>query len=57
MLTPKQIIYPEKLFKESQSKNKKKVEIIFTIGTKEEANRLVKNDLNFGYIRKLVLYF
>ena len=27
------------------------------MGTKKEADRLIKNDLNFRYIRKLILYF
>ena len=57
ILTPRWIIYSERLFKESQSKNRKEVEIIFCINTKKEADRLIKNDLNFRYIRKSVLYF
>ena len=57
MLTPKWIIYLERLFKESQSKNRKEAEIILTIGIKKETDRLIKNDLNFRYIRKSVLYF
>ena len=57
MLTPRWIIYFERLFKESQSKNRKGAEIIFIISIKEEVDRLVKNDLNFRYIRKSVLYF
>ena len=57
MLIPRQIMYLERLFKESQSKNKKRVKVVFTMGIKEEVDRLVKNGLNFGYIRKSVLYF
>ena len=57
MLTPRWIIYPERLLKESQSKNKKRVEVVFIINIKEKIDRLVKNGLNFRYIRKLVLYF
>ena len=57
MLTPKWIIYFERLFKENQSKNRKGTEVILIIGIKEEVDRLVKNDLNFRYMRKLVLYF
>ena len=50
-------MHPERLFKESQSKNRKKAEIVLIMGTKEEADRLIKNGLNFRYIRKSVLYF
>ena len=50
-------MHPERLFEENQSKNRKGVKIILIMGTKEKADRLVKNDLNFRYIRKLVLYF
>ena len=50
-------MYPERLFKESQSKNRKRVKVVFTISIKEEADRLVKNGLNFRYIKKSVLYF
>ena len=47
----------ERLLEESQSKNRKGVEIVLTMGIKEETDRLVKNGLNFRHIRKLVLYF
>ena len=57
MFIPKWIMHPEKLFKKNQSKNKKRVKIIFTIDIKEEADRLIKNGLNFGYIKKSVLHF
>ena len=57
MFIPRWIIYPERLLKKSQSKNRKGAEIILIIGTKEETDRLIKNDLNFRYIRKLILYF
>ena len=50
-------MYFERLFKESQSKNRKKIEIIFIISIKKKINRLVKNGLNFRYIKKSVLYF
>ena len=57
MFISRWIIYLERLFKESQSKNRKRVEVIFIMGIKEEIDRLIKNGLNFGYIRKSVLYF
>ena len=57
MFIPRWIIYPERLLKESQSKNRKGVKIILIMGIKEEINRLIKNDLNFGHIKKSVLYF
>ena len=50
-------MYFERLFKESQSKNKKRVKIVLIINIKEKTDRLIKNGLNFRYIRKLVLYF
>ena len=50
-------MHPEKLFKKNQSKNKKEVKVILIINIKEKTNRLIKNGLNFGYIRKSVLYF
>ena len=50
-------MYPERLLKESQSKNRKGVKVIFIMGTKEKVDRLVKNGLNFRHIRKSVLYF
>ena len=57
ILTPRWIIHPERLLKKSQSKNRKRAKIILTMGTKEEADRLIKNGLNFGHIRKSVSYF
>ena len=57
MLTPRQILYPDKLYIENQSNNRKDVEIVFIIGIKEEADRLVKNRLNFKNIKKSVSYF
>ena len=57
MLTPRWIIHPERLLKKSQSKNRKKAEVVLTIGTKEEADRLIKNGLNFKHIKKSVSYF
>ena len=57
MFTPRWIVYSERLFEESQSKNRKGVEVVFTINTKEKVDRLVKNGLNFRYIKKSVLYF
>ena len=50
-------MHPDRLYAESQSNNRKGVEIILTVGTKKEADRLVKNGLNFKNIKKLVLYF
>ena len=50
-------MHPEKLFKKNQSKNKKKVKIIFIISIKEKIDLLIKNGLNFKYIKKSVLYF
>ena len=57
MLTSRWIIHFERLFKESQSKNRKGVEIVLIIDTKKEIDRLVKNSLDFRYMRKSVLYF
>ena len=57
MFTPRWIIYLERLFKESQSKNRKETKVVLTINIKEETDRLIKNDLNFRYIKKLVSYF
>ena len=57
MLIPRWILHPDRLYIESQLNNRKGVEIVLILGTKEEADRLVKNGLNFGNIRKLVLYF
>ena len=57
MLTPRWILHPDRLYTESQLNNKKNVKIVFILGTKEEADRLVKNGLNFKNIKKLVLYF
>ena len=50
-------MHPDRLYTESQSNNRKNVKIILTMGTKKEADRLVKNGLNFRNIKKLVLYF
>ena len=50
-------MYPKRLLKESQSKNRKGVEIVFIISIKKEIDRLIKNGLNVRYIRKSVLYF
>ena len=57
MFTPRWIVYFERLLKESQSKNRKRVEVVFTINIKEKVDLLIKNGLNFRYMRKLVLYF
>ena len=57
MLTPRQILHPDRLYAESQSNNRKDVKIVLIMGTKKEADRLVKNRLNFRNIKKLVLYF
>ena len=57
MLTPRWIVHPERLFEESQSKNRKGAEVVLTVGTKEEADRLIKNGLNFRHMRKSVSYF
>ena len=57
MLISRQILYFDRLYVESQSNNRKGVEIVFILGIKEEVDRLVKNRLNFGNIRKSVLYF
>ena len=57
MLTPRWILYPARLYTESQLNNRKSVEIVLIVGTKEEADYLVKNRLNFRNIRKSVLYF
>ena len=57
MLIPRQILYLDRLYIRNQLNNKKDVKIIFIIGTKKEADRLIKNRLNFRNIRKLVLFF
>ena len=57
MFTPRWIIHLERLLKESQSKNRKRVKIVFNISTKKKVDHLIKNDLNFKHIKKLVLYF
>ena len=57
MLISRWIIYPERLLKKSQSKNRKRVEVVLTMGTKKEVDCLIKNGLNFRYMRKSVLYF
>ena len=50
-------MYLKRLFKESQSKNRKRVKVVLTVSIKKKTDRLIKNDLNFRYIRKSVLYF
>ena len=50
-------MHPERLFKENQSKNRKGAEVVLIMGIKEEIDRLIKNGLNFRYIKKSVLYF
>ena len=57
MLTPRWILYLDRLYIESQLNNRKDVEIIFIIDIKKEADRLIKNGLNFKNIRKSVSYF
>ena len=57
ILTPRWILHPDRLYIEIQLNNKKDAEIVLTLGTKNETDRLVKNRLNFKNIRKLVLYF
>ena len=47
----------DRLYVESQSNNRKDVEIVFIVGIKKEVDRLVKNGLNFRNIRKSILYF
>ena len=50
-------MYPDRLYIKSQSNNRKDVEIVLTVGIKEEADRLVKNGLNFENIKKSISYF
>ena len=57
MLIPRWILYFDRLYVESQLNNRKDVKIVFIVGIKKKADRLVKNRLNFGNIRKSVLYF
>ena len=45
MLTLRWILHLDRLYIESQLNNRKNVEIIFIIGIKEEADRLIKNRL------------
>ena len=51
------ILYPNRLVDENQFINRIGAEIIFIVGIKKKADRLVKNGLNFGSIRKLVTFF
>ena len=57
MLSLKQILYPNRLIDESQFINRIDTEIVFIIDIKKEADRLVKNGLNFKNIRKLITFF
>ena len=57
MFTSRWILHPDRLYIKSQLNNRKDVEIIFIISIKKEADRLVKNRLNFKNIKKSVLYF
>ena len=50
-------MHPDRLYTENRLNNKKGVKIIFIVGIKEKADRLVKNILNFKNIKKSVLYF
>ena len=57
MLVPRWIISPSRLYEESQSISKKGAEVMFIVNTKEKAEKLIKNGLNFGLARKSVAYF
>ena len=57
MLTPRWILYPDRLYAENQLNNRKGVTIVLIVGIKKKVDRLIKNRLNFRNIRKLVLYF
>ena len=57
MLPLRWILYPNRLVDESQSINKINTKIVFIIGIKKKADRLVKNGLNFKNIRKPVTFF
>ena len=51
------ILHPNRLVDESQSINRIGAEIVFIVDIKKEADRLIKNGLNFESIRKLVTFF
>ena len=57
MFSPKQILYPNRLIDENQFINRINTEVVFIVGIKKKANRLVKNGLNFRSIRKLITFF
>ena len=57
MFPLKWILYPNRLIDESQSINRIGTEIVFIVDIKKEADRLVKNGLNFRSIRKPVTFF
>ena len=57
MLPPKQILYPNRLVDESQFINKISTEIVLIIDIKIKTNRLIKKELNFRSIKKLVKFF
>ena len=57
MLTPWWILHPDRLMKERQYTNRIGAEIVLTVATKEEANRLIRYGLNFGNVRKPVTQY
>ena len=57
MLVPRWIISLSRLYEESQLISRKGAEVVLTVNIKEKAERLVRSGLNFGLIRKSVVYF
>ena len=57
MLIPRQIINLNKLYEENQLIDRKDAEVIFIVNIKEKAERFIRSGLNFGLIRKSVVYF
>ena len=57
MLTPWWIVHPERLMEERQYMNRIGAEVVLTVATKEEADRLLRSGLNFGNVRKPVTQY
>ena len=57
MLSLRWVLYSNKLIDKSQFINRIGAELIFIIGIKEKADRLIKKGLNFKNIKKSVTFF
>ena len=57
ILIPKQIINSNRLYEKSQLINKKDAEVVLIVNTKKKVKKLIRNELNFGLVRKSVVYF